>query len=198
MIGTLLDAVHRINDAGAAGEESLNRQHEQNVTWLHKQIVINDQHQSQTKDSKSKSAQPSLSMFPRADFIQNSQKMRESRSSHSNLIINKQSPNYSDLVRNSTDFLRNIITSLQAKNEPYELSDWEDEDAMKPMELDLDAEVVNGKQIPSWACGQQLAMAVARQNQIDGDRIFHDLPRRVNIVDLFGTNVFAYYQRMHH
>ncbi|OHT15645.1 hypothetical protein TRFO_14023 [Tritrichomonas foetus] len=108
------------------------------------------------------------------------------------------STNYSDLVRNSTDFLRNIITSLQIQNDPYELSDWEDEDAMKPMDLDLDAEIVNGKTIPAWACGKQLSMAMARQNQTDGDRIFQELPRRVNIVDLFGTNVFSYYQRVRH
>lgn len=109
--------------------------------------------------------------------------------------LSKSKLNYSDLVRNSTDFLRNIISSLQAEEDPYDISDWEDEEAMKPMELDLDAEIFNGKKIPSWACGKQLAAAVSKQNQNDGDRIFQDLPRRVNIVALFETNVFPYYQQ---
>lgn len=111
------------------------------------------------------------------------------------LAKSKTNLNYSDLVRNSTDFLRNIISSLQAEDDPYEMSDWEDDEAMKPMELDIDADIINGKKIPAWACGKQLAIAVAKQNQIDGERIFQDLDRRVDIVKLFGTNVFPYYQQ---
>lgn len=105
--------------------------------------------------------------------------------------------NYPDLVLNGTNFLNNIITSLEASNEPYDMSDWEEEDAMKQMELDLDSTELNGKSIPSWAIGTQLKTSINRQNNSDGDRIFQSLARRCNLNEVFGTNNFKYYQKLH-
>lgn len=104
---------------------------------------------------------------------------------------------YSDLVQNSTDLLRNIITSLQSQNDSYEISDGEDDDA-KFADYDLTSKSFNGKNIPSWACNPQLFIAVSKQNQKDGDQIFRDLSRKVDANDffnLFHTKAIPYYQK---
>lgn len=165
---------------------------------MHKAFEITEIQYEKQSDTKNKNKTTSLDNFPDDQNLQinfaNSISNINQRPHPPPSTFSKSKSNYSDLVRNSTDFLRSIISSLQTED-PYDMSDWEDEEAMKPMELDLNVDVVNGKKIPSWASGKQLAIAVSKQNQTDGDRIFQDLDRRVNIVTLFGTNVFPYYQQ---
>jgi hypothetical protein len=88
-----------------------------------------------------------------------------------------------------------MMTSLNPQGQEYDLSDWEDDDAMKAGELDIDSDTSDGKSFPDWASGTNLALAVARQNPNDGDIIFQTLARRCDLVQLFGTSNFEYYQK---
>jgi hypothetical protein len=91
--------------------------------------------------------------------------------------------------------LDGIMTAFAPRSQEYDLSDWEDDDAMKAVELDMDSRASEGKPFPDWATGQNLEMAVARQNPSDGDVLFQSLARRCDLVELFGTNKFEYYQK---
>jgi hypothetical protein len=87
------------------------------------------------------------------------------------------------------------MTFLAPDTDEYPLSDWEDEEAMKPQEFDMDAHEANGKRFPDWACGPGLSDAIAHQNPKDGDVLFQSMSRRCNLIDLFGTTHFQYYQK---
>jgi hypothetical protein len=102
---------------------------------------------------------------------------------------------YPDLILCGNQKLDRIMTFLAPRPNEYELSDWEDEDAMKTQEFDLDASESSGKQFPDWACGENLERAVAHQDPTDGDTLFHTMARRCNLIDLFGTTHFRYYQK---
>ena len=103
------------------------------------------------------------------------------------------SMSYSDLIVRGSEILDGIMTSLKSRNASYDMSDWEDEEPMKPMEFDPDETWFNGKAIPAWASGKQLARAVLRQSPCDGDILFQSLSRRCNLVEIFGTKRFKYY-----
>jgi hypothetical protein len=91
--------------------------------------------------------------------------------------------------------LDGIMAALNPRTQEYDLSDWEDDDAMKAVELDIDSRASEGKPFPDWAMGANLDMAVARQNPSDGDVVFQSLARRCNLVELFETTRFEYYQK---
>ena len=88
-----------------------------------------------------------------------------------------------------------IIDKRVNTDDSYEMSDCEDEEPMKTIDLNLNSEFFNGKPIPKWAYGQQLKMTANRQNASDGDLIFWNLPKRCNLIELFGTTVFKYYSK---
>ena len=118
---------------------------------------------------------------------------------HPPLTVHKpQSPDsksmsYSDLIVRGNEILDGIMQTLKPRNTSYDMSDWEDEEPMKPMEFDPDETWFNGKEIPPWASGEQLARAVLRQRACDGDILFQNLSRRCNLVEVFGTKRFKYY-----
>ena len=99
---------------------------------------------------------------------------------------------YVQRVSTNTSFLRQLISTL-TEDDSYEMSDWEDEEAMKPDPEETGEGEVNGKKIPSWAQDNNLRVIVSRQNISDGDKIFQDMPRRVSLVDIFETRNFPYY-----
>jgi hypothetical protein len=101
----------------------------------------------------------------------------------------------SELILSGNEKLDRIMTFLAPVTHEYALSDWEEEEAMKHQEFDLDAREANGKRFPDWACGKALADAIRHQNSCDGDVLFQSMARRCNLVDLFGTLQFQYYQR---
>lgn len=101
----------------------------------------------------------------------------------------------SELVMKGSNMLNKIMGSLKAqRDESYNMSDWEDEDAMKPEDFDPDNIESLGKPIPDWAYGDRLERAVRRQNMDDGDIIFQSMERRCNLRDCFQTNYFKYYE----
>jgi len=100
---------------------------------------------------------------------------------------------YDGLILRGSAILDGIMQRLSGG--PYEMSDWEDAEPMKAMEFDPDATAFNGKPIPGWASGADLAAAVARQNPADGDRLFQSMARRCNLVEVFATKRFRYYER---
>jgi hypothetical protein len=104
-------------------------------------------------------------------------------------------PSYSELILSGERMLNDIMGLLGPSTDQYRLSDWEHEDAMKPIDCDVDAFGEDGKQYPDWACGTKLSASLARQNPSDGDVLFQSLARRCNLIDLFGTDQFKYYQK---
>jgi hypothetical protein len=102
---------------------------------------------------------------------------------------------YPELILSGERMLNDIMGQLAPSGDQYRLSDWEHEDAMKPIDGDLDAFGEDGSQYPDWACGAKLSASLARQNPSDGDVLFQSLARRCNLIDLFGTNQFKYYQK---
>jgi hypothetical protein len=102
---------------------------------------------------------------------------------------------YPELILSGERMLNDIMELLAPSADQYRLSDWEHEDAMKPIDGDLDAFGEDGKQYPEWACGRKLSASFARQNPSDGDVLFQSLARRCNLIDLFGTDQFKYYQK---
>lgn len=220
MIGTFLNAAQCNKRVEAAAEDELNQQFHSIKEWPQKENELNpnmnenenekpvieykkfvyqtqkisefqDDHQSiNTKDNYISIPTDDFSTDQNLKISFDSSISNDSQRTQTTSTFSKSKLNYSDLVRNSTNFLRNIISSLQAEDEPYDMSDWEDEEALKQLDFDIEAEVINGKKIPSWACGNQLAIALSKQNQYDGDRIFQDLPRKVNLFKMF-----PYYQQ---
>ena len=61
---------------------------------------------------------------------------------------------YSEVIKEGNIFLNNIINSLE--DQPYEMSDPEEEKPIEVMEFDLYSSQFNGKHIPSWAVGDNL------------------------------------------
>lgn len=108
----------------------------------------------------------------------------------------KPTEKFSDMILNGNEILNTIIKTLK-ETRTYELSDWEEEEAMKQGDMDTEAETVNGKDIPQWASHDHLIRSINRQSLHDGDCIFQNLDRRCDLSKVFGTNTFKYYtQRM--
>ena len=99
----------------------------------------------------------------------------------------------SEVIQEGNDFFQDILNDVE--DHPYEMSDWEDEEPMKPMELDIYSHDFNGKYIPSWAIGEDLIQAMKQQEPSDGDKIFHSLLRRIDYKTIFGTSNIPYYHR---
>ena len=94
---------------------------------------------------------------------------------------------YTEMVEKGNKILNNIISSLK-ENTSYELSDWEDEEAMKNQDFDLD-----DFDVPIWATKENIKLSMNRQTIIDGEKLFINLPRRCNLNEIFETNKFKYY-----
>jgi hypothetical protein len=115
------------------------------------------------------------------------------------------SSSFSEMVLANSCFLNKIIETVERRaclwNTPvksldvYEMSDWEDEDPMIPVDSDINATQVNGKQIPNWACGKTLQMAVSRQIPSDGDILFQALQRRCDLHKIFPNSELPYYRK---
>lgn len=100
----------------------------------------------------------------------------------------------SKMVEEGNNLLKSIISSLTKENE-YQMSDWEDDHAMKDEDIDQECDVFEGKKIPTWACVEPLKISIENQKQADGDKIFASLPRRCNLEAVFGTKCIPYYMK---
>jgi hypothetical protein len=175
----LTTAVQRLLESADVGAAMLNRYHVMNRQWLSLQ-------QSRTSD-------PTLFECGRALFSQRIHRqldfdpVEEGDRSHS-----LPRP---ELLAASTRMLDGIMAAWQPRSDPYDLSDWEDDDAMKEVEIDADCRGSDGKAFPDWASGSTLESAVAKQNPNDGDLIFRTMARRCDLVEMFGTSRFEYYQK---
>lgn len=100
----------------------------------------------------------------------------------------------SKMIENGNNLLRSIITTLSSPN-TYQMSDWEEEGAMKDEDIDQESDTFDGKKIPSWALVEPLNKSISNQRQSDGDSIFANLPRRCNLEAVFGTKSIPYYMK---
>lgn len=77
----------------------------------------------------------------------------------------------------------------------YELSDWEDDEALKQEDTEFDCDEVDGKSIPLWARSENIYRQMSKQKLGEGDRIFKDMPKDCNLIQVFPKSTLPYYRR---
>jgi hypothetical protein len=100
-----------------------------------------------------------------------------------------------EILAASARMFAGAMPAWHPQSDAYALSDWEDDDAMKDVDVDTDCRGNDGTAFPEWASGRSLESAVSKQNPNDGELIFRTMARRCDLVEMFGTSRFEYYQR---